>query len=55
MVESITSSRAILTSIFGAGDAGNTPSTDQRGEPRVVEIIDMGAYEVQTLVPKFTG
>ena len=34
-----------------------TPATDQRGLPRVVDIIDIGAYEVQeaVLVPKFTG
>jgi hypothetical protein len=33
------------------------PATDQRGLPRVVDIIDIGAYEVQeaVLVPKFTG
>jgi hypothetical protein len=33
------------------------PATDQRGLPRVVDIIDIGAYEVQEagLVPKFTG
>lgn len=47
----------IGTPAWNAGDPLFTPppSTDQRGEPRVVEIIDMGAYEVQTLVPKFTG
>jgi hypothetical protein len=33
------------------------PATDQRGLPRVVQIIDIGAYEVQEIVvqPKFTG
>ena len=33
------------------------PATDQRGLPRVVDIIDIGAYEVQeaVLLPKFTG
>ena len=33
------------------------PSTDQRGLPRVVDIIDIGAYEIQEpgLAPRFTG
>ena len=33
------------------------PETDQRGLPRVVDVIDIGAYEVQEAVqtPKFTG
>lgn len=33
------------------------PATDQRGLPRVVDIIDIGAYEVQEPValPRFTG
>ena len=33
------------------------PETDQRGLPRVVDIIDIGAYEVQEpfVLPKFTG
>jgi hypothetical protein len=45
-----------------AWNAGNPdfvppPNTDQRGLPRVVDIIDIGAYEVQEAVqlPKFTG
>ena len=34
-----------------------SPATDQRGLPRVVDIIDIGAYEVQDpfVLPKFTG
>jgi len=44
---------------WNAGWPGFTPppATDQRGLPRVVDIIDIGAYEVQeaVLVPKFTG
>jgi len=33
------------------------PATDQRGLPRVVQIVDIGAYEVQEyfLRPRFTG
>ena len=45
-----------------AWNAGNPnfmppPATDQRGLPRVVDVIDIGAYEVQEqlLLPKFTG
>ncbi len=45
-----------------AWNAGNPnftppPATDQRGLPRVVDIIDIGAYEVQDpfVLPKFTG
>ena len=44
---------------WNAGWPGFTPppATDQRGLPRVVDIIDIGAYEVQeaVLLPKFTG
>ena len=45
-----------------AWNAGNPdfmppPNTDQRGLPRVVDVIDIGAYEVQKAAqtPKFTG
>ncbi len=33
------------------------PTTDQRGEPRLVDIVDMGSFEVQErfVVPRFTG
>ena len=33
------------------------PATDQRGAPRVVDIVDMGAFEVQEelVLPRFTG
>lgn len=34
------------------------PATDQAGQPRVIDIIDIGAYEQQTpapLIPTFTG
>jgi hypothetical protein len=44
---------------WNAGDPGFVPppETDQRGLPRVVDVIDIGAYEVQEAVqtPKFTG
>jgi hypothetical protein len=44
---------------WNAGWPGFTPppATDQRGLPRVVDIIDIGAYEVQEsfVLPKFTG
>ena len=44
---------------WNAGWPGFTPppATDQRGLPRVVDIVDIGAYEVQeaVLLPKFTG
>ena len=44
---------------WNAGDPAFTPppATDQTGAPRVVEIIDMGAYEVQaeTFAPRFAG
>jgi len=41
----------------GYPDFTPPPATDQRGLPRVVEIIDIGAYEVQELIvfPRFTG
>jgi CSLREA domain-containing protein len=44
---------------WNAGDPAFVPppETDQRGLPRVVDVIDIGAYEVQEAVqtPKFTG
>lgn len=44
---------------WNAGDPtfSPPPSTDQTGAPRVIEIIDMGAYEVQERLqlPKFAG
>jgi len=44
---------------WNAGDPAFVPppATDQRGLPRVVDIIDIGAYEVQEqlIFPKFTG
>ena len=44
---------------WNAGDPDFTPppATDQRGLPRVVDIVDIGAYEVQEalVVPAFTG
>ena len=44
---------------WNAGDPSFVPppETDQRGLPRVVDIIDIGAYEVQEelQLPKFTG
>ena len=44
---------------WNAGDPAFVPppDTDQRGLPRVVDIIDIGAYEVQEEVvrPAFTG
>ena len=44
---------------WNTGDPSFTPppATDQRGLPRVVDIVDIGAYEVQeaVLLPKFTG
>ena len=54
----------VVPILFGsaAWNTGNPsftppPATDQRGLPRVVDIIDIGAYEVQeaVLLPKFTG
>ncbi len=50
---------SIGSAAWNAGWPGFTPppATDQRGLPRVVDIIDIGAYEVQeaVLLPKFTG
>ncbi len=50
---------AMGSAAWNAGDPSFTPppATDQRGLPRVVDIIDIGAYEVQEqlLLPKFTG
>lgn len=44
---------------WNAGWPGFTPppATDQRGLPRVVDIIDIGAYEIQeaAVLPMFTG
>lgn len=44
---------------WNAGDPDFTPppETDQRGLPRMVDIIDIGAYEVQEnlVLPAFTG
>jgi len=44
---------------WNAGDSAFVPppETDQRGLPRVVDVVDIGAYEVQEAVqtPKFTG
>jgi hypothetical protein len=54
----------VLPILFGsaawnAGDPAfvSPPETDQRGLPRVVDVVDIGAYEVQEAVqtPKFTG
>lgn len=41
----------------GYPDFTPPPSTDQRGLPRVVQIVDIGAFEVQEyfLRPRFTG
>ena len=50
---------SIGSAAWNSGWPGFTPppATDQRGLPRVVDIIDIGAYEVQeaVLLPKFTG
>jgi len=50
---------SIGSAAWNAGWPGFTPppATDQRGLPRVVDIIDIGAYEVQeaVLLPRFTG
>ncbi|CAB4615323.1 unannotated protein [freshwater metagenome] len=55
---------AVRPILFGsvAWNAGNPdftppPETDQRGLPRIVNIIDIGAYEVQEklVTPAFTG
>lgn len=63
-VESVSDTVSVVPITFGsaawnAGWPGFTPppATDQRGLPRVVDIIDIGAYEVQeaVLLPKFTG
>ncbi len=63
-LESVNNTVSVVPITFGsaawnAGWPGFTPppATDQRGLPRVVDIIDIGAYEVQeaVLVPKFTG
>lgn len=47
------------SSAWNAGDPDFVPppDTDQRGLPRVVDIVDIGAYEVQEVlvVPSFTG
>ena len=63
-LERISDTVSVIPISFGsaawnAGWPGFTPppATDQRGLPRVVDIIDIGAYEVQeaVLLPKFTG
>ena len=63
-LESVNDTVSVVPITFGsaawnAGWPGFTPppATDQRGLPRVVDIIDIGAYEVQeaVLLPKFTG
>ena len=63
-LESVNDTVSVVPITFGsaawnAGWPGFTPppATDQRGLPRVVDIIDIGAYEVQDalLLPKFTG
>ena len=63
-LESVNDTVSVVPITFGsaawnAGWHGFTPppATDQRGLPRVVDIIDIGAYEVQDalLLPKFTG
>ena len=50
---------AMGSAAWNAGNPNFTPppATDQRGLPRVVDVIDIGAYEVQEqlLLPKFTG
>ncbi|MTA87978.1 MAG: hypothetical protein F2549_03035 [Actinobacteria bacterium] len=50
---------SVGSAAWNAGWPGFTPppATDQRGLPRVVDIVDIGAYEVQeaVLLPKFTG
>ena len=50
---------AMGSAAWNAGNPNFTPppATDQRGLPRVVDIIDIGAYEVQDpfVLPKFTG
>lgn len=50
---------AMGSAAWNAGNPNFTPppATDQRGLPRVVDIIDIGAYEVQEqlIFPKFTG
>ena len=50
---------SVGSAAWNAGWPGFTPppATDQRGLPRVVDIIDIGAYEVQEsfVLPKFTG
>jgi hypothetical protein len=50
---------AMGSAAWNAGNPDFTPppATDQRGLPRVVDIIDIGAYEVQEqlIFPKFTG
>jgi hypothetical protein len=63
-LENISVTVAVRPILFGsvawnAGNPGFTPppDTDQRGLPRIVDIIDIGAYEVQEklVAPAFTG
>ena len=47
----------VTSPALNAGDPDFTPppDTDQTGAPRKVQIVDIGAYEVQVLVPRFAG
>jgi hypothetical protein len=68
-LESVSPTVSVRPILFGsrAWNAGDPsfvppPATDQRGLPRVIEIIDMGAFEVQDrtfipapVVPTFAG
>ena len=63
-LESISPTVSVVPITIGsaAWNAGNPdfvppPATDQRGMPRVVDIIDIGAYEIQEpfILPRFTG
>lgn len=63
-LQNISATIAVRPILFGsaAWNAGDPdfappPETDQRGLPRIVEVIDIGAYEVQEklVTPAFTG
>jgi hypothetical protein len=63
-LQNISATIAVRPILFGsaAWNAGDPdfappPETDQRGLPRIVEVIDIGAYEVQEklVAPAFTG
>ena len=63
-LQNIAPTVAVRPILFGsvAWNAGNPdftppPETDQRGLPRIVDFIDIGAYEVQEklVTPAFTG